>query len=247
MKDAPWVDASRRVHSLARNRDPWERQPGEGQKAYARFSIYLEMGPLARSLRAVARQVSIGLGMIERLSTRWQWVFRVEQHDGFQERQRREVLRREQDEMLRRHANLALLVLQKVVARLRGGKDRSLTPEGVQQEVPVSAMHPDELSAGDVARWADVAVRIERLARGLPTEHAEITGRVSTGHETDDLARRVLSDPRATAMVADLFALLASDPGPEPGAAGASGVGDLREPAKVEDHASPGSGEPGAT
>jgi len=147
--------------------------------------------------------------------------------------------------MLRRHAAVAALAIQKVVLRLRGGRDLIVTPEG-QQDVPVAALHPDEMDAQDLARLADVAVKIERLARGLPTEHAEITGKVSGPNEADDLARRILADPRASALLADLFATLARPGEPGPGAAGAGGVGDVREPGAVEIGTAPGGGEPGA-
>jgi hypothetical protein len=184
--------------------------------------------------------------MIERLSVRWQWVFRAEQYDAYQERLRQETLRKEQEEMLRRHAAVAALAIQKVLLRLRGGRDRVVTPEGQQQEVPVEALHPEQLDAQDLARLADVAVKIERLARGLPTEHAEITGKVSGPHEADDLARRILADPRASTLLADLFATLARPEEPGPGAAGAGGVGDVREPRAVETGTPSGGGEPGA-
>jgi len=243
---APWAGYHPKVRPLAADRDPWERQPGEGRVAYARFVLYRDMGPAERSLSKVAKQVGRSRAMMERLSVRWQWVFRSEQYDAHQERLRQETLRREQEEMLRRHAAVAALAIQKVLLRLRGGRDRIVTPEGQQQEVPVAALHPEHLDAQDLARLADVAVKIERLARGLPTEHAEITGKVSGPHEADDLARRILADPRASALLADLFATLARPDRPGPGAAGTGGMGDVREPGAVAIGPASGGGEPSA-
>jgi hypothetical protein len=121
------------------------------------FTVYRDLGPLERSQQEVVRRVGRSRAFIQRLSVRWQWVFRAEQWDAHQERLRQETLRKEQEEMLHRHAAAAVLALQKVILRLQG-------------------LNPEEMSAGDLARLADVAVKIERLARGLPTEHTEVTG-----------------------------------------------------------------------
>jgi hypothetical protein len=210
------------------------------------FAVYRDLGPLERSLQEVSRRVGRSRQFIGRLSVRWQWVFRAEQWDAQQERLRQQALRKEQEEMLRRHAAAAALALQKVILRLRGGKDRVMTPEGQPREVPVAALHPEEMSATDLARLADVAVRIERLARGLPTEHAEVTGKVH--HDADAIARLILQDPDASRIVADLFGVLARTraAGPGPGADGAGGVGDVRQPGAVDSGAAPGGGEPRA-
>jgi hypothetical protein len=210
------------------------------------FTVYRDLGPLERSQQEVARRVGRSRAFIQRLSVRWQWVFRAEQWDAHQERLRQETLRKEQEEMLRRHAAAATLALQKVILRLRGGRDRVMTPGGQLQEVPVTALHPEEMSAGDLARLADVAVRIERLARGLPTEHAEVSGKVY--HDADAIAHRILQDPDASRIVADLFSVLARTraAGPGPGEDGAGGVGDVRQPGAVDSGAAPGGGEPRA-
>lgn len=242
IEKAPWAGHHPKVRPLAEDRDPWEKQPRESRKAYAAFSIYRDMGPLERSLAKVARQVGRSRGMMERLSVRWQWVFRVEQYDAHEDRLRREALRKEQEEMLRRHAGLAALAIQKVILRLRGGKDRIITAEGQQQEVPVLALHPNEMDAQDLARLADVAVKIERLARGLPTEHAEVTGKV-VGADADLIAQRIIEDPDARALVADLFTRLAERHGRGTGEVGAGGLGDVRQPGEVEAGTPPGAGQ----
>ncbi len=244
IEQAPWAGYHPRVRPLAPDRDPWERQPREGARAYAMFTTYRDLGPLERSLQEVSRRVGRSRQFVGRLSVRWQWVFRAEQWDAHQERLRQETLRREQEEMLRRHAAAAALALQKVILRLRGGKDRVMTAEGQPQEVPVAALNPGEMSAGDLARLADVAVKIERLSRGLPTEHAEVSGKVQ--HDADAIARRILQDSDASRIVADLFGVLARAAGPGPGEDGAGGVGDVRQPGAVESGAAPGRGEPRA-
>lgn len=143
---------------------------------------------------------------------------------------------------MRRHAGLALLAIQKVILRLRGGRDRILNPDGTQTERDVFPLDPTALDAQDLARLADVAVKIERLARGLPTEHAEVTERV-VGADADLIAQRIIEDPSARALVADLFTRLAERHGRGTGEVGAGGLGDVRQPGEVEAGAPPGTGQ----
>lgn len=57
----------------------FEQRPGESDKAYAAFSLYLSMGP-ERSLAAVGRKLGKSDTLIERWCSRWRWVDRVAAH-----------------------------------------------------------------------------------------------------------------------------------------------------------------------
>jgi hypothetical protein len=85
---------------------------------------------------------------LQRLSTRHQWVARVDAFDAEQDRvEQRQRTRRIKD-MNARHAELAAAALAKVRERIEGLDAQSLRPS-------------------EVARLLEVASRAERIARGL--------------------------------------------------------------------------------
>lgn len=56
---------------------PFDRQPGESEQAFTAFRTYLDLGP-RRSLATVGRELGKSKAMMERWSSRWSWVARVE-------------------------------------------------------------------------------------------------------------------------------------------------------------------------
>ncbi len=57
----------------------FEQQPKESAKAFAAFSVYLNMGA-ERSLEAVGRKLGKSGGLVQRWSSRWRWAERVDAH-----------------------------------------------------------------------------------------------------------------------------------------------------------------------
>jgi hypothetical protein len=101
-------------------------------------------------------------------SSKYDWVARAQAYDDYIEKKKREKNEKEILEMADRHARLAVVFQQKLVQRL--------------QEID-----PAELSPADMARWLDIATRLERLSRGEPTEigKQEVQGQVTQKHEYD--------------------------------------------------------------
>src|SRR4051794_26353772 len=58
-------------------RQVFEQQPKESAKAFAAFSVYLNMGP-ERSLAAVGKELGKSEGLIERWSAKFDWPARVQ-------------------------------------------------------------------------------------------------------------------------------------------------------------------------
>lgn len=128
----------------------WEKQPNESSKAYAAFCIYRDMG-ISRSLQKVSQQLSKSETLMKRWSERWSWVDRASGYDDYIERRKREENEKMIIEMSERHAKLAVAFQQRLAQRL-------------------SSLEPSEITPGDMARWLDIATKIERLSRGEPTE-----------------------------------------------------------------------------
>jgi hypothetical protein len=180
----------------------WDRQPGESAKAYLAFCRYRDLGPtrcLDQASRAYHQQqqrgdadgvaVAVGghagrksraSGIIRAWAERWQWRARAAAWDQELEH----VKRREQvaavQEMGERHAKESMLLQNKAVERLR-------------------QLHPEELKPRDVLSFLIEAAKLERLARGEPTE------RIAEEHSFPDV--KELSDEELAAIVANGYDL----------------------------------------
>jgi len=65
---------------------PTDPQPGEPGTSFAGFVLYREMPPNSRSLREVAHRLGRSESLIERYSSRWNWVGRARAWDRDQAR-----------------------------------------------------------------------------------------------------------------------------------------------------------------
>jgi hypothetical protein len=142
----------------------WDRLSGESSKAYAHFCLYRDMGQ-GRSLRKLAAdaETTSQLRQLQHWSSRWKWVERCQSYDDhllLQDRLRQE---KERKDMLTRHGKIAVL-------------GQNLVVKGIEKLLADVEQGKRDLSASDASRLLDVAVKIERLSRGEPTEISELGG-----------------------------------------------------------------------
>ena len=142
----------------------WDRQPRETSRSYELFCVYRDLGS-GRSLTK-ARQSASGVPSIPRLkvlSVRWNWVDRARKYDDYLEHQDRLQQEKERREMRKRHANIALLGQNIAVKAM---------------EVLLTKVQSGEqgVAPADVTRLVDISVKVERLARGEPTDSHELSG-----------------------------------------------------------------------
>lgn len=163
-------------------RELWERQPGETANTFGYFVIYRDMryptandgtavmdGSVAykrRSLRKVAEITGVGYRQIMRHNVKGHWQQRVEAYDAHVDRTVRGANEAAIRKMHAEHALLAQQMLRKATKRLLS------IPE-------------TEISAAELVRMVDVAVRVERLSRGESTENQTVThnGEVEIKHD----------------------------------------------------------------
>jgi len=148
----------------------WERQKDESNKAYHTFCIYRDMGP-NRSLEKTRQKIGKPAGYIRWLhtwSSKYDWVTRAQAYDDYIEKKKREEKEKAILDMAERHAKLAMAFQQRIAQRLQG-------------------IDPLELSPSDMAKWLDIATKLERLSRGEPTEigKQEVQGQVTQRYEYD--------------------------------------------------------------
>jgi hypothetical protein len=173
----------------------WERQFGESVKAYQAFAIFRDLGA-DRSCQEVARRLSKSGTQIYKWSSKWNWYNRARAFDLEQERQNRELWHKERIEMDERQAKISLMLQDKVVKRLINMTEAEIA------KTPLAMM----------IKAFEIAVKIERLARGVATEHVanDYEGEINVRSSMLDY-EKILRDPKATELTCQLLDHLAAD------------------------------------
>jgi hypothetical protein len=183
--------------------EPWEQQPGEPNRWYARFECFRLVGP-SRSLlgtlnaerqqRGASKSRSIPQSWALN-ARRWRWRERAEAWDERQRQEARAAHAREVEEMNRRHLQEAKALQGKAVQRLK-------------------ALDQEQLTPADVVRFVTEAAKLERTALGEPQtiEEQRLTGRgggalaftledaVRADQELEDWNHDRLQPPRSTPL-----------------------------------------------
>jgi hypothetical protein len=171
----------------------WERLPGESSKAYAAFCLYRDLGPRRSieeasrlyhgkpTLDGAPRDTARGRrasGLIRRWAERWNWIARAGARDEADEQAKRRKHLEAVEEMAERHAREALMLQNKAVERLR-------------------LLRPEELKPRETLSFLVEAAKLERLARGEPTERVAEEHRFADVKElTDDELARIVANRR---------------------------------------------------
>jgi hypothetical protein len=96
--EAPWNFAVDGFHPDLRM---WERQPGESRQAFEAFTLYRDL-EAGRSLAKVGRRAGKDVSLMERWSSKWEWVTRAEAYDRYLDQQAVENRQAAKVEMARR-------------------------------------------------------------------------------------------------------------------------------------------------
>lgn len=127
----------------------WEKQPDESAKSYLWFCKYRDMGP-ERTLAKVKTECKKTEGkynsMLERWSSKFNWVKRAEAYDLYLEKLKRKQREEDLKKMNDRHAKYAILMQTALVNRLQN-------------------IDPETIKASDIPKWLEIAVRVERYAK----------------------------------------------------------------------------------
>jgi hypothetical protein len=125
----------------------WMRQDGETVQAYEAFCLYRDMG-VDRSYLKVAQKLTKSETLIHRWGTRWLWQKRI---SAYLHDLDADTLRQQKQDILAmnaRHRKIALAFQEKLARRL-------------------ADLNPEELTPQDLAKWATIAVEMERDSYGL--------------------------------------------------------------------------------
>ncbi len=148
--------------------EPWEQQPGEPNRWYARFECYRLAGP-SRSLLGTVNALRLprGLGKSKSIPQawaknvkQWRWRERAEAWDLRQRQEARAAHLQEVEEMNRRHLQEAKALQSTAIQRLK-------------------SLDVGQLSPADVLRFCIESAKLERTILGEPEtiEEQRLTGK----------------------------------------------------------------------
>jgi len=156
--------------------DAWEKLPKETSRGYEAFCAYRDQGP-ARSLSRTVPILYPDLhltntkpntkrGRLSEWSRGFNWVARCTEFDVFTEKKERIENEKAIKAMSKRHANEALMLQQKAIDRIK----------------LIGLDNEKELTPRESLEFLREAVKIERLSRGVPEQHVEVSGALALSH-----------------------------------------------------------------
>ncbi len=189
---------------LADDREAYEQQPRESDKAYHAFRTYLNQAR-PRVCRRVPEQLGKKAGYlstVESWSKRFGWRQRARAWDAELDAKGREAELEEVAAMRRRHVRVAASLVSIGRAELRKLKKLAKTDEGRQVAVK------------DLTKLVEAGIKLERLVRGEPeTVTAQTTTHKISVDETRDSMRKLLSDPSKADAIDKLLEAANGDAG----------------------------------
>jgi hypothetical protein len=150
--------------------DAWEKQPTETDRNYGLFQMYRDHGRL-RSVAQIAGMSPLSYPYLNRIARRNKWVERAGRWDAEQDRITSIRLQDLREEMAKRHATAAQMLMKKALERL--------------ETLDITSISPHAL-----VLMLDTAARIERASLGLETLNkgataAQTTVTVAASTQTD--------------------------------------------------------------
>lgn len=169
------------------DRLPWERQPSESPQAHDGFVVYLDLGA-GRSLRQAAATLKKNKSLLERWSSRHDWVTRAGAYDAHMLRRRLEAREESLVAAEARRNAIGDAIDRALLSRLEGD---------AANDVP--ALSPGDMDWQDIARLRRVNATAPRPSP-RPPDDGEGAGMVPALEAAEhiravfDLARRRMSE-----------------------------------------------------
>ncbi|WP_433856673.1 hypothetical protein [Streptomyces kronopolitis] len=133
----------------------WEQQPGETPKRYGQFATYRDLGR-ARTLPRTAELLRRHPVTVRKTSAEFRWLERAEAYDRHLDKLYEATWLEERRKAAEADARILGAAIGKVAQRL-------------------PSLNAAEMSAGDVIRLMDVAMRHRRVLFGDPTDTVVVT------------------------------------------------------------------------
>ena len=170
----------------------------ESAKAADAYAAYRDLGP-SRSLAKVidSGKSTVNIRQLERWCSEHQWVQRAKDWDEEQREAERQKKQKAIEEMNARHAQIGVSLQAKTIKQI----EALIAAQKFGSQATVMALK--------------LATDLERIARGQPTEHTEVTGKDGGPIEVTAVRDRILGRIAGYAARAGTLRVL-----PEPDATG---------------------------
>ncbi|SDO86188.1 hypothetical protein [Selenomonas ruminantium] len=122
---------------------PWERQPGETEKAYEAFSIYKNFGP-GRQVIAVARTLQKSYTLVRRWRKQYGWEERVAAYDRENDRKEQLEVQKARKKMIERHIKIGTSIQGKALQALEKMKPEEMKPADIREFLRFGTMLESE-------------------------------------------------------------------------------------------------------
>jgi hypothetical protein len=132
---------------------PWLRWLREGERPYAAFVTYRDLGD-ERGLQRVADELAVSRTLISRWSAQWQWVARALAWDHAQRRAQDAAAAAARERLTQQHHGVASQLLVAALELLRHPADE----------------RPKSADVAAAATAIEKAIQQQRLATGLPSD-----------------------------------------------------------------------------
>lgn len=152
------------------NTDPWERQPIESARNHGFFMLYRDFGRI-RTVRQVAEVSNLSYAAMARLARCNKWVERAGLWDAEQDRIMNIRLYDAREEMAKRHAKIAGMMLEKGLERLRTLDPKMISPNALI------------LLISEAAKIERAALGLETLNKGASAAQTSVTVAASTSSD----------------------------------------------------------------
>lgn len=166
---------------------PTERQPKETDEAWQAWLIFRDMGP-ERTHQQVAKKLRKSRKMIATWAARWDWKGRIVTWDNEAEERERKAadqaalekaraLADRQEKVQEKAWDIASKLHAKAMEMLAFPLSRQTIHDSKDGKKRTIVVEPMAWKLGDIARLAEVADSLSRLATGMSTSRAEHVGR----------------------------------------------------------------------
>ena len=111
---------------------PWERQPGETEKAYEAFLIFKNLGP-GRTVKEVSEKLRKSYDLFRRWKKRYDWDSRVEAYDRENERKEQIATQQARKKMIERHIKIGTSLQGKALQALETISPEEMKPQDIER------------------------------------------------------------------------------------------------------------------
>lgn len=156
----------------AADREPFDRQPEESDKAFEAFVAYREMGA-SRTIAVVTKNLGKKVGVCDRWSRELGWGYRASEWDRAEDRHHREASLQAAEDKAREKVMVADLMWETAAEALMLWNQKLEEQTQYIQDNPDAPLPTPCMSPNHARQLAEAGLKLSQLLQGKPTEIGE--------------------------------------------------------------------------